>query len=94
LYLIVNAPAVAQDGAGTALPVVAALLGAGETEPLAQRIQHRGRIDNKRMFCPVHPQGDLKVHSRRVSFGRVRDKQLSAFKREMQIDQLPVGYSV
>jgi len=66
----IDASAIEQDGAGTALPMIAALLGAGESEPLAQRIQQRrARIDNKRMFCPVHPQSDLKVHSRRVSFG-------------------------
>ncbi len=66
----IDAPAVEQDGAGSALPVVAALLGAGEAEPLAQGIQQcRACIDNKRMFCPVHPQGDFKVHSIHVSFG-------------------------
>ncbi len=82
----IHAPAVEQDGAGSALPVVAALLGAGEAEPLAQRIQQRRpRIDNKRMCCPVHPQGDLKVHRKRVSFGRVSYKQLSAFKRKKNI---------
>jgi hypothetical protein len=58
-----DASAIEQDGAGSALPVVAALLGAGEPEPLAQRIQQcRARIDHERMFCPVHPQGDFKVH--------------------------------
>ncbi len=31
----IDAPAIEQDGAGAALPVVAALLGAGEAEPLA-----------------------------------------------------------
>jgi len=68
----IDAPAVEQDGAGAALPVVAALLGAGEAEPLAQRIQQRrARIDNQRVCCPVHLQGDLKVHRRHVSFGRV-----------------------
>ncbi len=66
----IDASSVEQDGAGPALPVVAALLGAGEAEPLAQCIQQRRAcIDNKRMYCPVHPQGDLKVHRKRVSFG-------------------------
>ncbi len=66
----IDASSVKQDGAGSALPVVAAFLWSGDPEPLAQRIQQRrARIDNKRMFCPVHPQSDLKVHSRRVSFG-------------------------
>jgi len=37
----IDAPTVEQDGAGPTLPVVAALLGAGEAEPLAQRIQQR-----------------------------------------------------
>src|SRR6266567_12139 len=63
-------PPAEQDGAGSALSVVAALLGAGEPEPLAQRIQQRRpRINNKRMCCSIHPQGDFKVHRKRVSFG-------------------------
>ena len=68
----IDAPPVEQDGAGSALPVVAALLGAGEPEPLAQRIQQRrARINGQLVGRSVHPQGDFKVHSRRVSFGRV-----------------------
>src|SRR5215469_10219777 len=37
----IDASPVKQDGAGATLPVVAALLGAGEAEPLAQRVQQR-----------------------------------------------------
>ena len=54
----IDAPTVEQNGAGAALPMVAALLGAGEAEPLAQRIQQRrARIDNKRMCLPRSPAG-------------------------------------
>ncbi len=68
----IDASPVEQDGAGAALPVVAALLGAGESEPLAQRIQERrAGIDGKPVRCPVHSEGDLKVHSVCVSFGPV-----------------------
>ena len=38
----VRAAAVEQHGAGAALAVVAALLGAGEAEVLAQRVEQRG----------------------------------------------------
>src|SRR5262245_40544167 len=38
----VDAPPVDQDGAGAALAVVAALLGPGQAEVLAQRVQQRG----------------------------------------------------
>ncbi len=82
----IDAPAVEQDGAGAALPVVAALLGAGEAQPLAQRIQQCcAGIDNKRMCCPVHPQRDLKVYRKRVSSGRVRYNRLSAFTRKKNL---------
>ena len=37
----VDAPAVDQHGAGAALPVVAALLGAGQVQMLAQRVEQR-----------------------------------------------------
>ena len=41
-----HAAALDQDGAGAALAVVAALLGAGKTDMLAQGVEHRGaRID-------------------------------------------------
>src|SRR5258708_1695959 len=60
----IDASPVEQDGAGAALPVVAALLGAGESEPLAQRIQQRGAgINGKPVYRPVHPQRDLKIHN-------------------------------
>ncbi len=65
-----DAPPVEQDGAGAALPVVAALLGSGDSEPLAQGIQEcRPGIDGKPVCRPVHLQGDLKVHGVCVSFG-------------------------
>ncbi len=38
----VDAPAVDQHGTGAALPVVAALLGAGQVQVLAQRVEQRG----------------------------------------------------
>ena len=46
------------------------------------------------MFCPVHPQGDFKVHSRRVSFGRVSYKQRSTFKRKKKLPDLACTVSV
>jgi hypothetical protein len=71
----IDASPIEQDGAGAALPVVAALLGAGESEPLAQRIQQRGgRINGQPVGRPVHPQRDLKVHCVYISFGPVGDK--------------------
>ena len=42
----IDASAIEQDDAGSALPMIAALLGAGESEPLAQRIQQR-RVDQE-----------------------------------------------
>jgi len=79
-------PTVEQVGAGSTLPVVAALLGAGEAEPLAQRIQQRrARINGQLVGRSVHPQGDFKVHRKRVSFGRVSYKRLSAFKRKKNL---------
>jgi len=65
----VYTPAIEQDGTGTALTVVAAFLGTGESETFTQRVQERRPgIDDKPMRCPVHPQGDLKVHSQCASF--------------------------
>ena len=61
----------------TRMPVATALLGAGESEPLAQRVQECcPGIDDKPVRCPVHPEGDLKVHSVCVSFGPVGYKLL------------------
>ena len=41
-----DAPAIQQDGAGAALAEAAALLGAGQVQPVAQRVEQRGaRID-------------------------------------------------
>ncbi len=66
----IDAPPVEQDGAGAALPVVAALLGACECEPLAQRIQQSGAgINGQMVGGPVHPQRDFKVHRICLSFG-------------------------
>src|SRR5712692_9143244 len=63
-----DAPPIQQDGAGPALPVVAALLGAGESEMFAQRIQQRrAGIDGEPVGRPVHLQSDFKVHSVCVS---------------------------
>ncbi len=57
----IHAPAIEQDGTGTALPMVAALLGTGESETFAQRVQERRPdIDEKPVRCPVHAEGDLK----------------------------------
>src|SRR6266496_3760923 len=71
----IDASAVEQDGTGAALPVVAALLGSGESEPLAQRIEQRGAgINGQPVGGSVHPQRDLKVHRVCVSFGSVGDK--------------------
>src|SRR5713226_3361121 len=65
----VDTPTIEQDGTGTALPVVTALLGTGESETFAQRIQERRPgIDEKPVRCPVHAEGDLKVHSLYFSF--------------------------
>ena len=45
----IDAPAVDQHGAGAALAAVAALLGAGEVEPLAQQVEQRhARIVERR----------------------------------------------
>src|SRR5919198_3219257 len=55
----VHAPAVEQDRARTALPVVAALLRARHSQPLAQRIEQRGsRIDLDVPLGAVDPQRD------------------------------------
>ena len=68
----VHAPTIEQDGTGTALPVVAPLLGAGESETLAQRVQERRPgIDDKPVRCLVHPESDLYVHSSCVSLLQV-----------------------
>ena len=65
----IDAPPVEQDGAGSALPVVAAFLGAGESEPLAQRIQQRRAGIDRQLVCrSVHSQGNFKVHRVGVSF--------------------------
>ena len=50
----VDAPAVDQHGAGAALPVVAALLGAGQMEVFAQCVeQRRARVELSGSFGAV-----------------------------------------
>jgi hypothetical protein len=62
-------PAIKQNGTGTALPMVAAFLGTGESEMLAQRIQERrSGINEKLVRRPVYLEGDLHVHSPCASF--------------------------
>ena len=49
-----GAAAVDQDRAGTALPLVAALLGTGQIEPLAQRVEQGGAVvDGQRVLLAV-----------------------------------------
>jgi hypothetical protein len=60
----IDASPVEQDGAGAALPVVAALLGTGESETFAQRVQERGAgIDEKLVCCSIHLKGDGMIHT-------------------------------
>ena len=55
----VHPAAVDQHGAGTALAVVAALLGAGQTEMLAQGVeQRRPMVDVQDVPVPVDVQGE------------------------------------
>ena len=59
----VRAPAVEQDRARAALPVVAALLGAGQVEVLAQQVeQRRPRVDRQAPLAPVDGERDLGHH--------------------------------
>ena len=56
--------AVQQHGAGAALAVVTALLGAGDPKPLAQRVQQRRPgVDGEPVVRTVHPERDLHVHA-------------------------------
>src|SRR5438046_2278969 len=65
----VHPPTIKQNGTGTALPVVTAFLGTGESETLSQRIQERcPGIDEKLVRCPIYLEGDLHVHSPCASF--------------------------
>ncbi|GLX21620.1 hypothetical protein Slala02_48570 [Streptomyces lavendulae subsp. lavendulae] len=58
----VEAPAVDEDGARPALAVVAALLRAGEAEPLAQRVeQGRAVVQVERVPFAVDVERDLRV---------------------------------
>ena len=55
----VNAPAVDQDGAGAALAVVAALLGAGQAQVLAQGVEQRdARLQLQLVLLAVDLQRD------------------------------------
>jgi hypothetical protein len=56
----VDAPPVEQDGAGPALPAVAALLGSGEVEPFAKQVEQRDTriVQRDRSFNAVHGEGD------------------------------------
>ena len=55
----VRPPPVHEDGAGPALAVVAALLGAREAHPLAQQVeQRRARIELERVLVTVDPECD------------------------------------
>ena len=59
----VDPPPFDDHRAGAALAVVAALLGAGQVQMLAQRIeQRRARIELKRMLVAIDGQRDLGVH--------------------------------
>jgi hypothetical protein len=60
--------------------------GRGSASSLPCDREGKPTLRPKRMFCPVHPQRDLKVYRKRVSSGRVRYKQLSTLKR---IKKLP-----
>ena len=64
----VDAPTVEQDGAGTALAVVATLLGTVYRETFAQCIQEgRAGIDGELARNAVHQEVDLKFHRCRAS---------------------------
>ena len=70
-----DAPAVDEDGAGAALAVVAALLGAGQAEMLAQRVeQRRADVERQAVLLAVDPQGDghgrPRVDRRLLGLGR------------------------
>jgi hypothetical protein len=59
----VHASAVAQDGAGAALAVVASFLGSRHAQPLAQGIEYVGPGTNGKLACcPVYLQGNLQIH--------------------------------
>ena len=64
----IDAPAVDQHGAGAALAAVAALLGAGEVEPLAQQVeQGDARIDLQLVAVSVDGEGDGKAGHGRLA---------------------------
>src|SRR6185369_17023535 len=60
--------AVEVHGAGAALAPVAALLGAGEPEPVAQRVeQGHPRVERQPVLAAVDDQPDVRRHSRNSS---------------------------
>jgi hypothetical protein len=73
-------PALEQDGAGATLPVVAALLRAGDREVLAQEVEQRGaRVDGDPMLAAVDLERDLHFHADSFPrLSRVRSQKLPA----------------
>ena len=66
----IDAPAVGDHRAGAALAVVAALLGAGEMQVIAQRVEQRGaRVELERLLFAVDLERDLRNHRRRGAGG-------------------------
>jgi hypothetical protein len=61
----VDPAAVDEDGARAALTVIAALLGAGQSETFAEQVEKRGaRVDEDVVVVAVDPQGELDVRGR------------------------------
>src|SRR5262249_22648275 len=59
----VRPPPVQQDGAGATLPVVTALLGAGDPQTVAQGIQYRrAGVHGQPVLSPVHAERDFDFH--------------------------------
>lgn len=55
----VDPPAVDEDGAGAALAEVAAFLGAGQVQAIAQSVEEgRPHVDREAMLRAVHPERD------------------------------------
>ena len=69
----IDPPPVDQNGAGAALAVVAALLGAGEVEMETQRVEQRGpRRDGQLARDPVDMKRDRHLGRRGNFFGALR----------------------
>src|SRR5690606_6386756 len=63
----IDAAAIDQDGAGAALAVVAALLGAGKVEMIAKGVEKAGaRIKIERAVLSVHGEGKSHVRPREM----------------------------